>query len=262
MRLRKIFLIAGLLLVLSVIGFCLYISPKYVVPILMYHHIDEGGEISSLSVSPENFRCQMRFLARRNYNVIGLSELVRAIKNKQSLPRNTVVITFDDGYEDNYTRAFPVLEKYNLPATIFVIVDSLGKQGYLNYAQIRRMASSGIIDIDSHSLAGAYLPGKTKEELEREIGASKRKLQARLKKSVDLFCYPIGGFSPQIQEIVKKYGYEAACSTNRGKRQTYLNDDIFALRRIKVKEDFPNLFVFRVKLSGYYNLFRRVRNPY
>ncbi len=262
MRLRKIVLISGLAIVLAITGFYLYIRPKYVVPILMYHRVDGKGKSSSLSVSPENFRRQMRFLSRWNYNVIPLAKLAHSIEQKERLPRNTVVLTFDDGYEDNYVFAYPVLKKYNLPATIFVIVDSAGREGYLNYAQMKEMASSGIITIGSHTLAGDYLPGKTSLRLKREIGASKRILQGRLNKKVDLFCYPIGGFSPQIQEIVKRYGYQAACTTNRGKRQAYKNCDLLALKRIKVKDSSPNLFVFWVKLSGYYNLFRRVREPY
>ncbi|MCQ9208590.1 MAG: polysaccharide deacetylase family protein [Omnitrophica bacterium] len=263
MRLRKILIIFGLIIALSISSFCFYVfSSKYVVPILMYHHIDENAEASSLSVSSENFRQQMRFLSRRSYNVISLKDFIEIKEKKLKFPRNTVVITFDDGYEDNYIAAYPLLREYNLPATIFVIVDSLGKKGYLSYAQIKEMKSSMIIDIGSHTLEGDYLPGRSKDQLKREIGLSKKKLQAALGKKIDFFCYPLGGFSPRIQEIVKKYGYSGACATNRGYAQTHLNDDIFALKRIKIKDSFPNLFVFWVKLSGYYNLFRRVREPY
>ena len=262
MKFRKIFLVIGLIICLCVTGFYFYIQPKYVVPVLMYHHIDEKGKTSTLSVSPENFRRQMRFLSSHNYNVISLAEFVQAIRNQTILPRNTVVITFDDGYDDNYYLAYPVLKKYTLPATVFVIVDAIGKEGYLNYKQIKEMASWGIIDIGSHSLSGGYLPGLSTRELEREIGISKVILQAQLNKGIDYFCYPIGGFTPQMQEILKNFGYKGACTTNRGKSQTYLNNDLFALKRIKIKDGFPNLFVFRVKLSGYYNFFRRVRNPF
>jgi len=262
MKPRKIFLVSGLIIALSIAGFYFYIRAKYVVPILMYHHIDEGGSSSSLSVSPENFRRQMHFLSRHNYNVIALAELLEAELKKERLPRNTVVLTFDDGYEDNFYSAYPVLKKYGLPAIIFVIVDSVGQEGYLNYTQMKEMASSGIITIGSHTSTGDYLPGKKDPQLEREIGASKRILEARLNKRVDFFCYPIGGFTPRIQEIVKKYGYRASCTTNRGKFKSYKNCDLFALKRIKVKDNLANLFVFRVKLSGYYNLFRRVREPH
>lgn len=262
MNLRRIFAAFALIAVLSIAGFYLYINPKYVVPILMYHHIDEEGERSSLNVLPENFHRQMRFLSQRNYNVISLMEFIQARRKAKSLPRNTVVITFDDGYTDNYSCAYPALKQYNLPATIFVIVDAIGVAGYLSYAQIKEMNAQGLIEIGSHTLSGAYLPGRDSQELEREIKLSKRILEDKLNKPVVLICYPIGGFTPKIQEIVQRSGYLAACSTNRGHTQTYLNDDFFALKRIKVTDSPFNLFVFWVKLSGYYNLFRRVRKPY
>ena len=261
MKSRKIFLAAALVIILAVTGFYCYVRPKYIVPVLMYHHIDEKGKISSLSVSAENFRRQMRFLSEHNYNVIPLAGLVQAKLEKKRLARNTVALTFDDGYEDNYLAAYPVLKKYNLPAVIFVIAGSVGEEGYLNYEQIKEMAASGVIDIGSHSLSGAYLPGRGARELEREIALSKKMLEAKFNRRVEFFCYPIGGFSPGIQEIARRCGYSAACTTNRGKRQTYLNDDLFALKRIKIK-DSANPFVFRAKLSGYYNFFRRVREPY
>lgn len=261
MRLKRIFGIFCLVIALSVTGFYFYIRPKYVVPILMYHRIDNQGKSSSLSVSPENFHHQMKFLAKAKYNVISLLEFTQAKEQKQPLARNAVVITFDDGYRDNYLFAYPVLEEFNFPATIFLIVNSIDQEGYLDYSQIKEMLRSGIIDIGSHSLEGDYLPKLAVLQLAQEIGTSKKKLKAELKREIDLFCYPIGGFSAQIQELVKKYGYRAACTTNRGIRQTHLNDDIFALKRIKIK-DSANLFVFWVKLSGYYNFFRRVKEPY
>ncbi len=266
MRFRKIFLILSLIIVISIVGFYFYICPKYVVPVLTYHHITQSTEASSLSVSPgvsvENFRSQMRFLSRYNYNAISLAELVQAMEKKEKLPRNTAVITFDDGYEDNYTFAYPILKEYSLPATIFIIANFIDKEGYLTFRQIEEMASSGLITIGSHTLTEAFLPGRSSRKLEREIGLSKAILESKFNKRIDFFCYPFGHFSPEIQEIVKKYGYKGACTTNRGKVQTYLNDDIYALKRIKVTDDFPNVFVFWAKVSGYYNLFRRVRKPY
>jgi peptidoglycan/xylan/chitin deacetylase (PgdA/CDA1 family) len=262
MRFKKVFLLFSLSIFLSIAVFYFYTQSKYVVPILMYHHIDERGKVSSLSVSPKNFQKQMQFLSRYNYNVISLKELVQSINKKEKLPKNTVVLTFDDGYQDNYIYAYPVLKKYNFPATIFVIVNAIGKERYLNYIQIKEMVSSGIIEIGSHSLSGTYLPGQSRQQLEQEIGISKKILENKLSKKVDFFCYPIGGFTEELQEIVKKYGYKAACTTNRGNKQSYLNSDIFALKRIKIKDSFANLFIFWIKLSGHYNLFRRVRQPY
>ncbi|UCB57435.1 MAG: polysaccharide deacetylase family protein [Candidatus Omnitrophota bacterium] len=261
MKLKKALLGAGLIILVSFVAFYLYLKPKYVVPILMYHHIDGRSKTSLVSVSPQNFRRQMRFLSERNYNVISLDKFVQDKLNGQEFPRNTVVITFDDGYGDNFTFAYPVLKEYNLPATIFVITDFIDKEGYLTSRQIKEMLSSGPITIGSHTLSEAFLPAKNTEELEREIGLSKKLLESKTGGRVDFLCYPFGHFTPQAQEIVKRYNYLAACTTNRGKENTYLNDDLFALKRIKIK-DSANPIVLYVKLSGYYNSFRRVRKPY
>lgn len=261
MNLKKALLSAGLIILASFIAFSLYLKPKYVVPILMYHHVDGRGEASSISVSPGNFRRQMRFLSEHNYNVISLGKFVQGRLNKREFPRNTVVITFDDGYRDNFIFAYPVLKKYNFPATIFVITDFIDREGYLTSRQIKEMLSSGLVTIGSHTISGAYLPGRDSIEIEREIALSKKILENRLDEKVDFFCYPIGGFSSGIQEIIKRNGYLAACTTNRGKEKTYLNDEVFALKRVKIK-DSANSFVLWVKLSGYYNFFRRVRKPY
>ena len=262
MRIRKKFVIFGLIALLGLVGGYLYISSQYVVPILMYHRIDQQGDTSSLSVSPDNFLHQMRFLSERHYNVIFLTELAQAKQSGVRLPRNTVVITFDDGYADNYRYAYPVLKKYDLPATIFVIVDALNLKGYLNDGQLEQMLNEGLVEIGSHSLSGAYLPGRDSEELQREISLSKEELELKLNRPAELFCYPIGGFTAEIQELVKQSGYLAACTTNRGWQRTRANNDLFALKRIKVTDSSANLLVFWVKLSGYYNFFRRIRTPH
>jgi len=258
---RNKFLVIILVVILSLVGFCFYLRTNYVVPILMYHRITQQGDLPLLNVSPESFRWQMRFLKEHNYNVISLSSLVQAMKDKKPLPRNTVVITFDDGYEDNYISAYPTIEEYDLPVTIFMIAGYVNRSDYLTYPQMREMLSSGLVDIGSHSLDGDYLPGKTILELTEEISSSKLRLGENLKVRIDLFCYPLGGFSPKIQELIKRYNYKAACTTNRGIKNTHRNDDLFALKRIKIKDSKNPLF-FWVKLSGYYNLFRRIREPY
>ena len=94
-----------------VIGGWYFLETKYYPPILMYHSIDEQWTKVKLSVSPEQFREQMKFLRDRHYNVISLDELADLIMSGRRIPHNTVVITFDDGNENNYTNAFPVLKE-------------------------------------------------------------------------------------------------------------------------------------------------------
>jgi peptidoglycan/xylan/chitin deacetylase (PgdA/CDA1 family) len=114
---KKIFLV--LFLVISILGFFYFfwLSPKYTVPILMYHNI--SNEQGSFFVSPGNFARQMEFIKKHGYQVISLDELAGSIQAKKPLKRNSVVITFDDGYRDNFLYAYPVLKKFNFPRHYF-----------------------------------------------------------------------------------------------------------------------------------------------
>ncbi len=236
-----------------------YLQPRHVVPILMYHSINYKKD-NTLSVKPENFARQMGFLNKHRYKVISLDELVEGIKKEKKFSGKTVVVTFDDGFSDNYTYAFPVLAKYNMPATIFLMTGYIGKKKeYLNWDQVRHMDKSGI-DFGGHTRSNVYLPGvEGSGDLWDEISGSKFDIEKELGKNVNYFCYPTGGFNETIKEIVKEAGYKGACTTNRGFDKS--NKDVYELNRIKVtNSDTTKPFHFRAKLSGYYNLFRSCRS--
>ncbi|MEO6051263.1 MAG: polysaccharide deacetylase family protein, partial [Pyrinomonadaceae bacterium] len=96
------------------------------IPILTYHSIDESGSV--ISTAPDVFRQQMKFLKEANWNVVSLSELACLFLNKTPLKSQTAVLTFDDGFRNFYTTAFPILEEYNFKATVFLVTDYCGKQ--------------------------------------------------------------------------------------------------------------------------------------
>lgn len=251
------------------IGFYfLWLFPRYTVPILTYHSFDYGKGL--LSVSPENFERQMRYLKDTQYNVISFNELVEGIKSKRKFPHNSVVITMDDGYENNFTYAYPVLKKYGFPATIFLITNLLGENsGFLNWAQAKEM-SGNKISLGGHTKNHVYLPSIGKKDiLWDEIDGCKKAIEAHLGLSADYFCYPLGGFTEEAEMLIKKAGYKGACATNRG--GDHLNKyNVYELDRISVRNSNPyfsasNLIApirFRAKLSGYYNFFRRKKEGY
>jgi peptidoglycan/xylan/chitin deacetylase (PgdA/CDA1 family) len=221
----------------------------------MYHSISNDKE-STLSVAPENFSRQMAFLKKNGYSVIALDELVDNISSGKTYLPKTIVITFDDGDEDNFTSAFPVLRKHDMSATIFLITGYMGREeGYLNWDQVRLMEKNGI-DLGGHTRNNVYLPSVADEKtLLDEIAGSKADIEAQTGKVVKYFCYPTGGFNERVKEAVKKAGYKGACTTNRGYDRT--NRDVYELNRIKVTDsDMNKPFHFRAKLSGYYNAFR------
>jgi peptidoglycan/xylan/chitin deacetylase (PgdA/CDA1 family) len=227
----------------------------YEIPIIMYHHISSDCNGSKLVyVSPQSFKKQMDFIARHRYKIMPLEDIVEALSKDKRLPRKTIAITFDDGAEDIYKNAFPVLKRYGFPATIFMISGYIGTQNYLSLKQLKEMQEYGI-DIESHTQHHPYLPKATDQQIIREIFYSKRDLEKKLGSKVALFCYPAGGRNPRIIELVKEAGYRGAFVSNKAKPISKLR--LFEIRRIKMSEDSGNPFIMWAKLSGFYNLFRK-----
>ncbi|MFA5320127.1 MAG: polysaccharide deacetylase family protein [Candidatus Omnitrophota bacterium] len=245
---------AALILLVVVLRF------NYAPAILMYHSVASGaGASNRLAVSPETFDKQMRFLKTRGFNVIPAEDFARNIKENRKMPPHTVAITFDDGYKDNYTEAFPVLERYGLPATIFIIIGEVGRNDRLSWDEIKSMQSSGLISFGSHTLRHCILPEvASAEDLSGELAGSRRILEEKLGKPVKMFAYPCGFFDKRSQDAVMKAGYEFAFATHP--RQKTGNKDLMALKRIRISEYSGSSFVFWFQVSGYYDFIREHRH--
>ena len=151
-------------------------------------------------------------MRENNFNVISLDKLVWYLENN-NFPPKTIVLTFDDGYEDNFTNAFPVLKKCNFPAAIFLETDILdnekiNKNGVvykmLKWVQVKEMKNSGIIEFGAHTLSHPKLSRLNLMSVEKEIIQSKEILENRLGKKCDFFAYPFGDFNEQTVVIAKK----------------------------------------------------------
>ncbi|MBU1998981.1 MAG: polysaccharide deacetylase family protein, partial [Candidatus Omnitrophica bacterium] len=212
-----------------------------------------------LLVSLKDFQRQMLFLKESGYNVIPLSALAELIRHKKKIPSKTLSITFDDGYKDNYTLAYPVLKKYGLPATIFVIYNEVGTGGKLSWQDIMKMQDDGLVTIASHTLNHrALVDVQSEEELRREIFDSKRLLEEKLGRAVDIFSYPIGAFNAHIRQLVIDAGYKLSVATNPGK--DYPKNDLFALKRLRISSSSSNLLVFAIEISGFYTFIKEHRD--
>lgn len=247
---------------ISLFSFIVTLKANYVAPILMYHSVNPQSIAGRmLTVSPKTFERQIRFLKTRRYKVLPLGELAALIKEKKRIPERAVSITFDDGYKDNFIYAFPVLKKYGLPASVFIIVDEVARpqNDRLSWEEIKEMQDSGLIAFGSHTLGPEPLVNiKSDEELKRQIFASKKVLEEKLGAPVGLFSYPEGRFNEKIKGLVIAAGYKAAVATNPGKG--FSNKDIFALKRLRISENAKNLFVFWFEASGFYNFLREHRH--
>lgn len=255
---KRLILALCIIFIISLIGGYLYVYNHYVVPILTYHSINYV-DIGTPAVKPENFEKQIRCLKDRNYNIISLNELAVGIIENKKFPRNTVVITFDDGFKDNYAYAYPILKKYKIPATIFLISDFIGKKNeHLSWEQVSEMLSNNIT-FGSHTRTHSYLPDVNRDIAWEEISGSKKQIEEKIGKKILYFSYPAGGFNKEIKNQVKLAGYKAACTTNRGFDKS--NRDVYELNRIKITDKDANMLKFHAKLSGYYNIFRSQKNP-
>lgn len=256
---RKFFLILFSTIIFLGVFCFFWLFPRYTVPILMYHSI--SYENGSFFVTPENLAKQMEYIKRKGYEVITLDELVRSIKDKRRLKRNKVVITLDDGYEDNFIYAYPVFKKFGFAAIVFLPTDYMGRKGFLNWGQIRVM-SKNKISFGGHTRTHLYLGDVSDVRvLWDEIAGSKKAIEQEMGAPADYFCYPVGGFNEKVKEIVRQSGYKGACTTNRGSDR--FNGNIYELGRVKVtNSDMTKPLAFWIKLSGYYNLFRSKKDPY
>jgi peptidoglycan/xylan/chitin deacetylase (PgdA/CDA1 family) len=232
-----------------------FLDSIYRLPILMYHSIDYAADKGDrMFVSPEAFARQIKFLHDHKYSVISLEKAVSYIENRKRPPAKTVAITFDDGYEDNYRYAYGILKQYDIPATIFVIVDLIGKDGFLNWAEIKEMSDSGLIDIESHTMVHPYLMGVDDDALKKEFRESKRVLEEMTGKDVDFICYPMGVYDERTKREAKEAGYKAAFATKPTRLKP--NYDIYEIKRVRISATSNNMFVFMIKISGYHSFFK------
>ena len=230
--------------------------PGWYPPILAYHRVHPQPATDTPTLSPEVFRRQMRILSTR-WKPIPLSDLVLCLETKKPLPPRAVVVTFDDGTEDNFIHAFPILLENRIPATVFMIADNIDKPGSLNTEQILKMHRGGI-HFGSHTSHHAYLPSLPIERVREELTGSKNFLQ-KLGLDPDFLSYPGGGFTPEIIRAVQEAGYRGACTTNRGIRR--FPTDRWALRRITMHGNSSSALGIWLRCCGFYGLNRWLRAP-
>ena len=226
--------------------------------VLMYHNIGippKGVALKSLYVTPRMFRFQMWCLKTAGFKVVTLQEILSFINGKGSDER-LVAITFDDGYQDFYDNAFPVLKAYKFPSMVFLVSDLVGKENLwdshevnsikrlLHWNSILEMKDAGVT-FGSHSKTHPFLSKIFGKKLEDEIKGSKILLEERLKNPVDFFCYPNGDYDKRVLETVTTAGYKGAVTTKRG--LIHRNDSPFEMTRSFIRYNtHPLLFLYKL----------------
>ena len=198
--------------------------------VLNYHMVNPM--VISLAIDPTDFEWQMKYLVDHGYHTISTDEIYDFIEGKGALPDRPVLITFDDGYVDNYTNAYPILKKYNLKATIFIVTGFVSsRKGYLTWDQLREMEQHGIM-AQSHTVTHAPLPELPDERIREELVESKRTAEAELGHPIDFIAYPTGAHDLHIVSIAKAAGYRGGFTVKYGNVDRSSN--VYAMDRVPV----------------------------
>lgn len=240
------------------------LSSEHKVPILMYHGISGLQKKGShpyyeTSTSPGVFARQMGFLKESGYRVIGLSDIKSIFSNSGNRGEKQVAITFDDGLADFHANAFPILNQYRYPATVYLPAGLMGHrvngQACMTWAQVRDLAAKKIA-FGSHSLTHPMLVDLGPAELEREIRHSKDRIESELGQQIDSFSYPYafpehnGGFLKRYSNLLETSGYRIGVTTIIGTAVT--RDNCLFLKRLP-GNDYDDLQFFAAKLEGAYD---------
>jgi len=211
------------------------------VPILMYHYIsappaDADVYRIDLSVTPDNFRAQLAWLRDNGYTAIDYYDLTMAIVGYSELPEKPVLLTFDDGYLDNYTNAFPLLQEYGFKGTFFVITEFIdsGREGYMTWPMIEEMARAGH-RIESHSRTHPDLTEKDRDGLIWELLGSQQTLAAHIGYTPRYFCYPGGDYNEQTIALLRELDFWGAVTTANDTWHSY--NERFEWGRLRIRND-------------------------
>ena len=238
--------ITAILLVLAVITI-LFTQAKGI-PVLNYHQINDEAH-NPMTVSTSEFAAQMQYLADSGYTTISPDDLQAYLENGQQLPENPILITFDDGYKDNYQNALPILKKHAQKATVFLISDYVNTyEKYLTWQQIQEMQQAGI-NFGSHTLSHMVLTeAPSPEEVQKQLAKSKEALEWHLGQKVEYIAYPCGTYNQNIIDMTRAAGYKAAFTVNFGRDM--IGDSSYALNRIPVFGCNSHTFLrFRLRLK-------------
>lgn len=188
------------------------------IPVLVYHRIGyapaEASDVyKSLTIEPEWFEKHLHYLQEHGFTAVRFSDVAEYFKTGKPLPKSPVMINFDDGYKDFYENALPLLKKYKMTGTLFMVSGYIGYPAYLNLDQLKEARDAGI-EIGAHSMTHAKL---TKVENAREeITKSKQVLEEKLGIKVTTFAYPYGLYNDEIEQMVRDGGYETGRSFTTG----------------------------------------------
>ena len=236
-----------MLLLMAFAAWVLTAAPPEGFPILEYHMVTENPhpDAKPYVVPPEDFAEQLDYLAEEGYTTITPQDYARARKGKQQLPEKPIILSFDDGYEDNWRVVLPMLEERGMKAVFYMVTNSIGKPGYLTWDNLFDMERRGM-EIGSHTANHLPLTTLSPEKQREELRLSKLMLEWKGMKTIYSFSYPNGSYNAGVVTMLAEEEYLTAVTGEAGLNTLETNP--YLLRRVNIPPPHFGLTEFRLRL--------------
>ena len=221
---KKKLIIAILAILVVIAGFVFYQYQNHhkkenvKIPVLLYHNFvsqvpESDPDNFNYINTPQSFEENMKVLLENGYTVLSMQELDDALNGKRELPSKPILITFDDGYYSNYEYIYPILQKYQIKASIFIVTDYVGKERngikYLGWDECLEMQNSGLVEICSHSKRHIFYNQFPVRNIRDDVLESYKTIEEHLgKKTLKVFAYPYGAYTNETVRALKMNGID------------------------------------------------------
>lgn len=246
-RVFGVIVIGIFLSVLALLAYVFTVPAPEGIAILEYHMVNpkDKEDAHAYNVPPEEFQRQMDYLQQQGYTTITMLEFMKAKKGKMELPEKPIILTFDDGYEDNYTYLLPILESRGMKATMYMVTNDIGQPGYLTWDELRDMQNRGV-EIGSHTANHLPLTELTQQEREDEVKLSKLLMEWNGIRTVFSFSYPNGAYDETMPELLRANEYLTAVTGDAGLNTFETNP--YLMQRVNIPHPRFGLTEFKYRL--------------
>lgn len=225
------------------------------IPIFVYHDIvaeESEIEYDYMQTTVNKYKEQILGLKKLGYHFITYDDLISYNKGEEALPRNSCIITFDDGYDGVYKFAYQISKEYNIPITSFVINNKVGEEGYFTWEEAKEMQKSGLVNISSHSKKHDNFGNKTANEAVEDVISSFEEIQEKTGSNLKVFTYPCGIYTKEEVERLKQEGIIQNLTDNMINKSSNLN--IYSLHRCyPLNDSVPKILLKKLYREIRYN---------
>lgn len=211
---------------------------EFLIPVLLYHFVGretlerDGRSVSRFNVTAADFEAQLMLLKQLGYHPVTVGEIAAAMEGKATLPERPIVLTFDDGWREQYDVAFPILQRYRMRATFFVSTSFVGYPRFMTWEELAEMRDAGM-EIASHGRKHVNLADADDQEAWREVARSREVLEEKLGVSAISFAYPFGGYRKGLPAMLDRAGYQIAVGVG-GSSAVHRPGSRYYFRRMEV----------------------------